>query len=82
MFKTSASRAFRAVRELPTRAYVGAAALVPFMASAQSADPFDAALATATTKVTSYAGAMVGLAAVSVVFLIAIKYVKKIPKAS
>jgi hypothetical protein len=51
-------------------------------AMAQAADPFDAAVATATTKVTSYAGALVGLAAVAVVFMIAIKYVKRIPKAS
>lgn len=76
-------KTFNAIRELPARGYVAASVmLVPFLASAQSVDPFDTALATATTKVTSYAGAMVGLAAVSVVFLIAIKYVKKIPKAS
>jgi len=45
-------------------------------------DPFDTALETVTTKVTSYAGALVGLAAVAVVFMVAIKYVKKLPKAS
>lgn len=45
-------------------------------------DPFDTAIGTATTKVESYAAALVGLAAVAVVFMIAIKYVKKIPKAS
>ena len=49
---------------------------------AQAADPFDAALATATTKVGSYAAALVGLSAVAVVFMIAIKYVKRIPRAS
>lgn len=54
----------------------------PVLAFAQATDPFDTALTTATTKVTSYAGALVGLAAVAVVFMIAIKYVKKIPKAS
>lgn len=51
-------------------------------AFAQSVDPFDTAMSTATTKVTSYAGALVTLSAVAVVFMIAIKYVKKIPKAS
>lgn len=59
---------------------------VPLMAAApafaQSTDPFDVALTTATTKVGTYAAALVGLAAVSVVFMIAIKYVKRIPRAS
>ena len=49
---------------------------------AQAADPFDAAMATATTKGGSYAAALVGLSAVAVVFMIAIKYVKRIPRAS
>lgn len=76
-------KSFNALRELSTRGYVVATvALAPVLASAQVTDPFDAALTTATTKVTSYAGALVGLAAVAVVFMIAIKYVKKIPKAS
>jgi len=57
-------------------------ALTGVSAFAQSSDPFDTALATATTKVGGYALALVGLAAVSVVFMIALKYVKKIPKAS
>jgi len=46
------------------------------------ADPFDTAMAQATTKVGSYAAALVGLSAVAVVFMIAIKYVKRIPRAS
>lgn len=62
------------------------AVFVPLMAAApafaQSTDPFDTALATATTKVGSYAAALVGLSAVAVVFMIAIKYVKRIPRAS
>jgi hypothetical protein len=58
------------------------AVLLPALAFAQNADPFDTALATVTTKVTSYAGALVGLAAVAVVFMVAVKYVKKLPKAS
>lgn len=61
---------------------VSAAALVPAVSFAQAADPFDTALATVTTKVTSYAGALVGLAAVAVVFMVAVKYVKKLPNAS
>jgi TrbC/VIRB2 pilin len=58
-----------------------AATLAP-VAFAQATDPFDAALATVTTKVNGYAAALVGLAAIAVVFMVAIKYVKKIPKAS
>lgn len=54
----------------------------PVLALAQSVDPFDTALATIEGKVTGYGGALVGLAAVAVVFFVAIKYVKKIPKAS
>ena len=61
---------------------VSAAVLLPAVALAQAADPFDTALATVTTKLTSYAGALVGLAAVAVVFMVAVKYVKKLPKAS
>ncbi|CAM8660043.1 hypothetical protein MCEMIEM13_01629 [Comamonadaceae bacterium] len=63
-------------------ALVALASAAPVLSFAQAVDPFDTALTTATTKVTSYAGALVGLAAVSVVFMIAIKYVKKLPKAS
>jgi hypothetical protein len=60
-----------------------AATSFPAMSFAQAAaDPFDTALATVTTKVTGYAGALVGLAAVAVVFMVAVKYVKKLPKAS
>jgi hypothetical protein len=60
-----------------------AASALPVMAFAQAAaDPFDAAIATATTKVAAYSAALVTLAAVGVVFLIAIKYVKRIPRAS
>ena len=75
------------LQKLQTRSRNAAIAiLVPLMAAApafaQSTDPFDTALATATTKVGTYAAALVGLAAVSVVFMIAIKYVKRIPRAS
>lgn len=45
-------------------------------------DPFTTAIADSTTKVGTYAAALVGLAAVAVGFMIAIKYVKKIVRAS
>ena len=61
---------------------VAATALVPALSFAQSTDPFDAAITEATTKVGSYAAALVGLSAVAVVFMIAMKYVKRIPRAS
>ena len=57
-------------------------AILWVMAQAAATDPFETALATATTKVGSYAAALVGLSAVAVVFMIAIKYVKRIPRAS
>jgi hypothetical protein len=56
--------------------------LAPAIAMAQSTDPFDVALGELTTKVTSYGGALVVFSAVSVAFFVAIKYVKKIPRAS
>ena len=51
-------------------------------AHAQSADPFDTALATVTAKTGTYAAALVGVSAVAVVFMVAMKYVKKLPRAS
>lgn len=48
------------------------------LAMAQSTDPFDTALSSITDKVETYGGALVGLAAVGVVFMIGIKYVKKL----
>lgn len=45
-------------------------------------DPFTTAMTEATTKVNLYAAALVGLGAVSVIFMIALKYVKRIPRAS
>lgn len=75
------------VQEAVKRGYLRAGvavggALASVGAFAQVVDPFETAMTTATTKVTSYAGALVGLAAVAVIFMIAIKYVKKIPRAS
>lgn len=63
-------------------AVVALSAALPVFAFAQSTDPFDTAITTATTKVTSYAGALVTLSAVAVVFMIGMKYVKRIPRAS
>lgn len=72
-----------AVADHALRAGVAASvALAPVFAMAQEVDPFDTAMTTATTKVGAYAAALVGLAAVGVVFMIAIKYVKRIPRAS
>jgi len=59
------------------------ATALPVLAHAQAvSDPFDTALTTVTGKVNTYAAALVGVAAVSVVFMVAVKYVKKLPKAS
>jgi hypothetical protein len=55
---------------------------LPVLASAQTVDPFDTAMTEATTKVGAYAAALVGLSAVAVIFMIAMKYVKRIPRAS
>ena len=55
---------------------VAAAAFVPLLALAD--DPFTAAMTSATSSVGTYAAALVGLSAVSVIFMIGMKYVKKI----
>lgn len=65
------------------KAAVGAMiAIAAASASAQSTDPFDTAVAAMTTKVTSYGGALVTFCAVAVAFWVAMKYIKKIPKAA
>lgn len=51
-------------------------------AMAQATDPFDGAVSTLTSKVTNYGAALVTLSAVGVAFFVAIKYVKKIPRAA
>lgn len=61
---------------------IASTAMLSVCAFAQAVDPFDTALATVTTSTTKYASALVGVAAIAVVFMIAIKYVKKLPKAS
>lgn len=81
--KNHIANAIKSVDDLYAKAAVGALVLcASAAASAQSTDPFDTALATATTKTGSYAAALVGLSAVAVVFMIAMKYVKRIPRAS
>lgn len=83
----------KSIQELARKGYdkasgayreVGIAAVtaVPFLAQAQSTDPFDSAITEATGKIGSYGAALVGLSAVGVVFMIAMKYVKRIPRAS
>ena len=51
-------------------------------AMAQSADPFATAVADATVKIGTYGAALVGVSAVGVIFMIAMKYVKRIPRAA
>jgi hypothetical protein len=64
-------------------ALVPLALFTAFAAHAGGAvDPFTTALTSATAKVGEYASALVGLSAVAVVFMIAMKYVKRIPRAS
>lgn len=50
-------------------------------AYAQS-DPFATTVSEVKTKIGEYGAALVGVAAVGVIFSIAIKYVKKIPRSS
>ncbi len=74
-----------AARNLGIRTYATAATLAaPVLSFAQTAgtDPFDAALTTVTEKTGAYAAALVGVSAVAVVFMVAMKYVKKLPRAS
>ena len=78
---------FKSLNELSLRAYTKAAVVlagsVPMLAFAQvAADPFDTAITTATAKIGIYAAALVGVSAVAVVFMIAMKYVKRIPRAA
>lgn len=63
-------------------AAVVAALVLPAMAFAQSADPFTAAADDIKVKVATYGAELVVVAAVGVVFMVAIKYVKKISRAA
>jgi type IV secretory pathway VirB2 component (pilin) len=64
------------------RAGVAATAAMASAGAFAQTDPFDTALSEISTKVEGYGGALVGLAAVTVVFFVAIKYVKKINHAA
>ncbi len=63
-------------------AALGALASSAGSAFAQAADPFTAAATTITEKINTYGAALVGIAAVGVVFWVGIKYVKKISGAA
>ena len=69
------------INDLSLKVGVAVVAAVPAAAMAQG-DPFTAAMTEATGKVTTYAGALVTLGAVAVVFMIGLKYVKKIVRAA
>ena len=73
----------RLARDNAARIGVAVMALPAAMAAnAAGADPFDTAVTEVTGKVATYGAALVGVAAAAVVFMVAIKYVKKIPRAS
>lgn len=63
-------------------AAVAGSSLLALPAMAQTGDPFADVMTDVTAKVTTYGGALAVLAGVSVVFYLAIKFVKKIPKAA
>lgn len=64
---------------LARKGAVGATGLaLSGLAMAQETDPFNTAIDTITDKVETYGGALVALAAVGVVFMVGIKYIKKI----
>lgn len=66
------------LQKFGVRAGLVAASVSPAVVFAQASDPFTAAMTSATTSVGTYAAALVGLSAVSVIFMIGMKYVKKI----
>lgn len=70
------------MNQIKRASLVALATVAPVAAFAQATDPFNDALTEITTNVTTYGGALVGLAAVGVVFMIAIKYVKKLRSAA
>lgn len=61
---------------------VGTATALVSVAVFAQGDPFTTAMTEVTGKVQGYGAALVGLAAVGVAFYVAIKFVKKIPKAA
>lgn len=59
-------------------ALVATGVMLSGAALSQTTDPFADALADITAKVTTYGGGLVILAAVGVVFMVGVKYVKKL----
>lgn len=67
------------MKNIKQKLAVGTAAILGASASfAQTADAFSSAVTDITGKVTTYGGALIGLAAVGVVFMVGVKYVKKL----
>lgn len=82
-----AAAAIEKARDTAATQYARAGAAVTLglgavAANAQTADPFDAVVTEMTTKVEGYGGKLVIFCGVAVVFLIAMKYIRKIPKAA
>lgn len=71
------------LKDQQARAYVGTMLALSAAAShAQATDPFQEALDAMKVKVATYGTSLVALAAVGVAFFVAMKYVKKIPRAA
>lgn len=75
------SRLGRKARLLAVSA-VGATAAVGTSAFAAADAAFTAAVTSTSTDIATYGGALVGVAAIGVGFMIAMKYVKKISRAA
>ena len=80
-FVRAASQKARSFVSAKTAA-VGAALIVPAVSFAQAVDPFTTAASDIKTKVATYGAELVVIAAVGVVFMVGIKYVKKISRAA
>jgi hypothetical protein len=66
------------VRRVRDAYLLAAIAVTNLVANATPTDPFDTAVGDIEVRVESYGGALVGLAAVGVIFMVGMKYVKKI----
>jgi choline-glycine betaine transporter len=69
-------------QKMAARVAAVSAAALPVAVFATPADPFTTVMADATTRVNTYAAALVTIGGVAVLFMIALKYIKKIPRAS
>ena len=71
------------LKDQQAKVAVGSLMLLSGAAShAQATDPFQATIDAMKTKIATYGGELVLLAAVGVAFFVAMKYVKKIPRAA